>query len=184
VDEKVELIAEKYEEIMRILGIKENADNKETPLRVAKSLIEMTRTLRSERDWGTWELEQKCTTFKNESGGIELVQDNIEFSSMCSHHHLPFFGKVKITYIPSERIIGLSKFNRIVDFFAKKPQVQEELTRDIGYFIVGLLSPRYLEVEIYDAMHTCMVSRGVHSRATTSTKFVYGTKKIPLKVMD
>jgi GTP cyclohydrolase I len=173
-------IAALYGEIMDELQIPQTEDNWETPMRVAKALIEMTENMNKDEK----ELIKQCTTFENHSRGIELVQDNIEFSSMCSHHHLPFFGKVKITYIPSERIIGLSKFNRIVEFFAKKPQVQEDFTYEIGHFIVGLLSPRYLEIEVYDCQHTCMIARGVHSHANTSTKFVYGSRKIPLKVME
>jgi GTP cyclohydrolase I len=166
-------IAVLYSEIMDELGIPETEDNRETPMRVAKALIEMTQNVNKDEK----ELVAKCTTFRNQSRGIELVQDNIEFASMCSHHHLPFFGKVKVTYIPNYLIIGLSKFNRIVDFYSKKPQVQEDFTHEIGNFLIGHLSPQYLEVEVYDCQHTCMCARGVHSRATTSTKFVYGTKK-------
>lgn len=175
---KLVAIAQKYEEIMLLLGIQFNEDNVETPKRVAKALWEMTENTHKDE----LELINICTTFNNQSRGVELEQDNIEFSSICSHHHLPFFGKVKITYIPNDKIIGLSKFNRVVNWFSKKPQVQEDLTREIGMFLADLLSPRYLEVIIYDATHTCMCSRGVHSHAKTSTKFVYGTKKIPLNI--
>lgn len=168
-------IAEKYEEIMNILEIPKTDDNKETPLRVAKALLEMTETTRI-KDLNS--LIAKCTTFENKAKGVTLEQDDIEFSSMCSHHHLPFFGKVKITYEPSERIIGLSKFNRIVEFFSNKPQVQEDMTMEIGSFLVKLLEPKSLTVEIYDCLHSCMTCRGVKSRAKTKTVFNYVESEI------
>lgn len=163
-------IAERYGQIMTILEIPFNDDNSDTPIRVAKALIEMTSSLNT--DLG--ELIQKCTTFENKRKGVLVQMDDIEYSSMCSHHHLPFFGKVKIDYVPNERIIGLSKFDRIVDFFSRKPQVQEEFTHEIADFIINILDPHYLSVEVYDSTHTCMCSRGVRSKAKTTTKYVYG----------
>ena len=168
--ERLVKIAKLYKDVMTELGIPETPDNKETPMRVAKALMEMTESTRKGNEK---ELIAKCTSFENQSPGIVLEQDGIEFSSMCSHHHLPFIGKVRVTYIAGEKIIGLSKFNRIVDFFSKKPQVQEDMTMEIGMFLVKQLEPKYLKVEIYDCLHTCMCARGVHSRATTKTEFEY-----------
>lgn len=171
--EHTELIARKYAEIMNLLGIPVNDDNRNTPYRVAKALIEMTENVGKEEK----ELIEQCTTFENKNkGNVALEQDEIEFSSMCSHHHLPFFGKVKISYMPNECIIGLSKFNRVVNFFAKKPQVQEDFTAEIGQFLVDILDPKYLDVEVYDCTHTCMCSRGVRSLATTKSKYRYEKK--------
>jgi GTP cyclohydrolase IA len=167
-------IALLYGEIMDELGIKKTPDNHDTPMRVAKSLIEMTENI----DADIWKLIDQCTVFDNNSKGITLEQDDIYYSSMCSHHHLPFFGKVKITYKPSKKIIGLSKFQRIVDFFSKKPQVQEDFTEEIGTFLVTLLEPLYVKVEVYDSLHTCMCARGVKSSAKTSTKFEYTKQKV------
>ena len=179
--EKQTLIAGLYKDIMDILEIEETPDNADTPNRVAKALLEMTRTTRKET---VKELMDVCTTFENHSHGILLEQDDIEFSSMCSHHHLPFFGKVKITYVAGDHILGLSKFNRIVEWFSNKPQVQEDMTMEIGVFLAGLLSPQYLKVELYDCMHSCMCSRGVKSRATTKTVFEYGGLKKQINVLN
>lgn len=168
--ERVMKIASHYTRIMEELGIPETPDNKETPMRVAKALLEMTETTRKGNEK---ELIAKCTSFDNQAPGVVLEQEGIEFSSMCSHHHLPFIGKVRIKYIAGEKIIGLSKFNRIVEFFSKKPQVQEDMTMEIAMFLVKQLKPKYLKVEIYDCLHTCMCCRGVKSRATTNTHFEY-----------
>lgn len=156
-----------YAWIMDRLGIPWTDDNKDTPKRVAKALIEMTENVNKDDK----ELIEVCTTFDNKNTNVKLEQDGIVFSSMCSHHHLPFMGKVKISYTPSDKIIGLSKFKRIIDFFAKKPQVQEDLTEEIGMFLVNLLHPIYVKVEIYDAIHSCMCARGVRSASTTKTVF-------------
>ena len=169
---KTVLIAEKYKEIMNLLEIPETADNKDTPKRVAKALVEMTSSLRGHIEL---DLLPKLTVFENKTGGlVELEQEGIEFSSLCSHHHLPFFGKVRIKYIPNEKILGLSKFKRLIDYLAKKPQVQEDFTLEIGCLLVGLLEPKYLLVEVYDCTHTCMTCRGVHSHAKTTTRYEYG----------
>lgn len=168
--EKVINISKLYRGIMKELGIEETADNRDTPLRVAKSLMEMTETTRNN---SLSSLDAKCTTFANQAPGVILEQDGIEFASMCSHHHLPFIGKVRIRYIAGRRIIGLSKFNRIIEHFSKKPQVQEDMTMEVAMYLVKLLNPKYLKVEIYDCLHSCMCSRGVMSRATTKTEFEY-----------
>jgi GTP cyclohydrolase IA len=159
-----------YAEIMDYLEIAPSADNKETPKRVIKALREMTESVGLSPQL---ELKELCTTFENRSKGIIVEQDGMPFSSMCSHHHLPFFGNVKISYIARERIIGLSKFQRIVNFFAKKPQVQEDFTEEIGMFLKDLLDPKEIKVEVYDCTHTCMCARGVRSGAKTTTKFSY-----------
>lgn len=169
--ERIFQVASKYKEIMELLGIKETADNEDTPMRVAKALNSMTETSRENNHK---KLIHQCTTFENTNKDMVVEQDNIEFSSMCSHHHLPFMGNIKITYVPNDRIIGLSKFKRIADFFAAKPQVQEDLTSEIGDFLMTLLEPQYLRVEIYDCLHTCMCARGVKSRAATRTIYTRG----------
>jgi GTP cyclohydrolase I len=169
----VDKVAELYAEIMKTLEIKETSDNRMTPLRVAKSLIEMTDKMREQNNWGNYNLDQVCTTFINNNKGVVVEQKDIEFSSMCSHHHLPFFGKVNIEYQPRETVIGLSKFKRIVDFFSNKPQVQEDFTAEIGKYLVDLLDPEFVKVEVVDCTHTCMCSRGVRSSATTNTKYNY-----------
>lgn len=162
---KLAAIQNLYGEIMDLLGIPETEDNADTPKRVAKALWEMTDTLRKPLD----DLIDNCTTFKNTAPGVYVEQDEIEFSSMCSHHHMPFFGKVRIRYKAGETVIGLSKFKRIVDHFANMPQIQENLTFEITAFLQLHLDAEYVKVEVYDCIHTCMCSRGVKSAAKTST---------------
>ena len=99
-----------------------------------------------------------------------IVRD-IEFFSMCEHHLLPFYGKIHVAYLPSEKVIGLSKIPRIVDMFARRLQVQERLTQEIAETIQRVLEPRGVGV-VCEAKHFCMMMRGVekqHSGTITST---------------
>lgn len=89
-----------------------------------------------------------------------IVVNNIEFSSLCAHHLLPFFGIAHVGYLPNEHMIGLSKVPRIVDHFAKRPQVQEQLTAQVASFLKQLLAAQGVAVTVV-ARHTCMACRGV-----------------------
>lgn len=108
--------------------------------------------------------------FEVEYDEMVVVRD-IEFYSMCEHHMLPFLGRAHVAYIPNNRVIGLSKIPRVVDMFARRLQVQERMTRQIGDFINELLHPRGVAV-VVEALHMCSMIRGVKkhdSRMTTST---------------
>ncbi|MCG8572405.1 MAG: GTP cyclohydrolase I FolE [Spirochaetes bacterium] len=107
--------------------------------------------------------------FEAEDNEMILI-NNIEFYSLCEHHLLPFYGKCHIAYIPNHRILGLSKFARIVDHFSRRLQIQERLTTEIASYIEEILQPMGIGV-VMEAMHFCMMMRGVqkqNSYAVTS----------------
>lgn len=135
----------------------------ETPRRWVKAMQEMTSGYDAEATLGT-----VLTTFDAEGANQMIVQHNIPVYSLCEHHLLPFAGYAHIGYIPSERIIGLSKFKRVVDVFAKRFQVQERLTRQICDTLQEHLSPRGVIVVI-EAEHFCMTMRGVQTPGTLTT---------------
>ena len=111
-----------------------------------------------------------------EAEGSEMVMvKNIEFYSLCEHHMLPFFGKAHIGYIPNKKILGLSKFARVLDVFARRMQVQERMTRQVADALVEVLEPQGVAV-VTEASHLCMMMRGVEKQgATTRTSAMRGT---------
>jgi GTP cyclohydrolase I len=137
-----------------------NSHLADTPRRVADAFIEML----TPRDFA-------LTTFANDEGYDELVVvRDIPFHSLCEHHLLPFQGVAHIGYLPGERILGLSKFARVLEFFARDLQVQERLTKQVADWLQSELAPRGVGVVI-EAEHLCMSLRGVSvpgSRTTTS----------------
>lgn len=136
----------------------------ETPRRMAQALIELTSG--SEFD---------LTTFPNDEKYDELVLvRDIPVRSLCEHHMLPFVGVAHIGYLPAERILGLSKFARMVDLHARRPQTQERLTKQIADNLDGALHPRGVGVVI-EAEHSCMTLRGTRaSGARTTTSALFG----------
>jgi GTP cyclohydrolase I len=115
--------------------------------------------------------------FAAEGKGLVSV-NNVEFYSLCEHHLLPFWGKVSVAYYPNERIVGLSKIPRIVDLFARRFQVQERLTRQIGEALQQAVAPRAVAVRI-EAAHLCMMMRGVEKQSsTTVTEHVLGFESL------
>lgn len=154
--------------ILAALG--ENVDRdgiQETPLRVSKSLRELTAGYTEDSD--TW-----WKTFDAEGADQMVCQMNIPTYSLCEHHMLPFVGYTHIGYIPQERVMGLSKFKRVVDMYAKRLQIQERLTRQIADFLQKGLSPRGVMV-VVEAEHFCMTMRGVQAPGTfTTTSAVTG----------
>ncbi len=154
-----------------LIAVGENPDRpglEETPLRVANMYEEIFAGLNED--------PKKHLKFFDEKSNDEMViVRDIPFSSMCEHHLLPFVGKAHIAYIPSDnKIIGLSKLARIVDNFAKKPQVQERLTHDIADFLNDNLKPKGVAV-IIEAEHMCMSIRGARaSGSKTQTSALRG----------
>ena len=164
-----EKIEKAVREILIAVGEDPNrAGLKETPRRVAKMYEEMFAGLSQDP-------RQHLKLFDEKSNDEMVIVRDIPFSSMCEHHLLPFVGKAHIAYIPSNnKIIGLSKLARIVDNFAKRPQVQERLTHDIADFLDGSLSPKGVAV-IIEAEHMCMSIRGARaSGSKTQTSALRG----------
>jgi GTP cyclohydrolase I len=137
----------------------------ETPRRMARAYAEML----SPRSF-------ELTTFANEEGYDELVlARNIPVHSVCEHHMLPFLGVAHVGYLPGQRILGLSKLARVVELFARRPQVQERLTTQIADWLQTHLQPRGVGV-VVEAEHLCMTLRGVRTGGTsTITSTLLGT---------
>lgn len=141
----------------------------ETDIRVAKMYLEMFQGLREGA-------RPRVTTFPNDEKYTGMVMEkDIPFYSMCSHHFIPFYGHAHIAYIPSERIVGLSKLPRILEFYAKRPQLQERLTEQVITFLTEELKPHGAMVVI-EARHLCVEMRGVKKPgAMTVTSAIRGT---------
>jgi GTP cyclohydrolase I len=113
-----------------------------------------------------------------------VIVKDIEFFSMCEHHLLPFFGKAHIAYVPNGKVIGLSKIPRVVDVFARRLQVQERLTRQIGEAITDAINPQGVAV-ILEAQHLCMMMRGVEKQhSSTVTSAMLGVFKTQLQTRN
>jgi GTP cyclohydrolase I len=162
-DELTENLSAKYTEI--ITGLGENPQREgllKTPERAAKAMQFLTHGY----DLNPAEI-LKSAMFAENYSEMVIVKD-IEVYSLCEHHILPFFGKVHIAYIPNGQIVGLSKFARIVDAFARRLQVQERLTHQILNCIQDTLLPQGVAVVI-EAQHTCMMMRGVQKQSSLTT---------------
>lgn len=161
-----------------LIAVGENPDREgllETPKRVANMYEEIFAGL-------TDDPKQHIKLFNEQSNDEMVIVKDIPFYSMCEHHLLPFFGKAHIGYIPSDnKIIGLSKLARIVDNFAKKPQVQERLTSDIADFLNDNLQPKGVAV-IMEAEHMCMTMRGARAAGSkTQTSALRGIMRTDAK---
>ena len=129
-----------------------------TPHRMATAYAEMFRPRPFE-----------MTTFANDEGYDEMVVARaIPFTSVCEHHLLPFIGTATVGYLPGDRILGLSKLARVVELFAKRPQVQERMTQQIARFLDDHLLARGVGV-VLSAEHTCMTVRGVRAQGSSTT---------------
>ena len=174
INNKVEEIKKHIEAIADILGIEKNASNENTPLRVAKMYC--NELFKNRNGANLEELNSRMKVFPNEGVTTPVTVSGIEFCSTCEHHWLPFMGLVTVSYVPDKSIIGLSKIPRVVKYFSQRPQLQERLTKDIGEYLVALLQPKSLKVEV-TATHTCVMCRGAESKCSTSTLFEYRRDK-------
>ena len=165
-DEKIELIQDNMKTIIEVLGLDTRDDSiSGTAERVAKMYVD---ELCLGLDYSRF---PACTIFKNKMGYDQMVlQKNITFYSMCEHHFVSINGSAHVAYIPNGNVIGLSKLNRVVNFFARRPQVQERLNEQIFYALECILGTYDIAVLI-QAEHLCVKSRGVgdvNSEMTTS----------------
>ncbi|MHA8066363.1 GTP cyclohydrolase I FolE [Aquirufa sp. ROCK2-A2] len=170
-EEKITKIEAHFREIMVTLGLDLTDDSlRGTPKRVAKMYIEEIFSGLNPKN------EPKVALFENKFGYNEmLIEKNISFYSNCEHHFVPIMGKTHIAYVSSGKVIGLSKLNRIVQYYAKRPQVQERLTIQIAKHLQKVLDTDHVAVYI-DAKHLCVSSRGVKDDATSTITSYYGGK--------
>ena len=169
--EKIEKIEYHFREIMTALGLDlKNESLAGTPLRVAKMYV---KEIFSGLDPKT---KPKITLFENEYNYKQmLVEKDISFFSNCEHHFVPIYGKAHVGYVSSGIIIGLSKLDRIVQHFARRPQVQERLTEQIAYEMQNALNTEDVAVVI-DAKHMCVSSRGIKDTDSSTVTSFYGGK--------
>lgn len=178
--EKKEKISILFEEIMDVLGLDLNDDSlKGTPERVAKMYVDEIFCGLNPKN------KPSVALFENKYQYNQmLVEKNISFYSNCEHHFVPIIGKAHVAYISSGKVIGLSKLNRIVQYYAKRPQVQERLTMQIANELKAVLETEDVAV-IIDAKHLCVSSRGVKDdTSSTVTTFFGGQFNSPQKISE
>ena len=179
-DEKKDKIADLFSQIMDVMGLDLSDDSlKGTPNRVAKMYIDEIFSGLNPAN------KPKVALFDNKYQYNQmLVEKNITFYSNCEHHFVPIIGKAHVAYISSGKVIGLSKLNRIVQYYAKRPQVQERLTNQIATELTKILDTKDVAV-IIDAKHLCVSSRGIKDDAsTTITSFYGGVFNTPNKIAE
>jgi GTP cyclohydrolase I len=173
--EKIEKIAEKFAEIMEVLGLDLEDDSlKDSPRRVAKMYVnEVFSGLDSENF-------PRMTVIENKMQYDQMIcVSGISTLSVCEHHFLTIDGVATVAYIPNKKVIGLSKINRVVQFFSRRPQVQERLTKQIADCLEYVLGTPHVAVHI-DARHYCVIARGIEdtqsSTVTTEVRGHFRTK--------
>lgn len=168
---KIELIEKHFKEIMFILGLDMSDDSlKGTPHRVAKMYVKEIFSGLNPHNKPKAKLFENKYQYKN-----MLVEKNISFYSTCEHHFVPIIGKAHVAYIPSGRVVGLSKLNRIVQYFAQRPQVQERMTIQIVNELKEVLQTEDVAV-IINADHLCVASRGVKDITSSTITAEYSGK--------
>lgn len=170
-EEKKVKIASLFEEIMDVMGLDLTDDSLQgTPKRVAKMYIEEIFSGLNPAN------KPKVALFDNKYQYNQmLVEKNITFYSNCEHHFVPIIGKAHVAYISSGKVIGLSKLNRIVQYYAKRPQVQERLTNQIAAELKAILNTEDVAV-IIDAKHLCVSSRGIKDDTSSTVTSYFGGK--------
>lgn len=168
-ENKIEKISHHFSEIMKELGLDlKDPSLKDTPMRVAKMYVNETCRALSHP-------APELTIFPNDKKYDQMViVKSITVTSLCEHHFQNIVGKCHIAYLPKKHLLGLSKFSRVVQHFAAKPQVQERLTQEIANFLVNKLKTKDVAVYV-EAEHHCMKCRGVREdNSTTVTSYMGG----------
>ena len=161
--DKIDRIEEHFTAIMQYLGLDLTDDSLiETPKRVAKMYV-------NEIFWGLdYDAFPKCTTVDNKMKYNEMVcERNVNVQSNCEHHFVVIDGLATVAYVPKDRVLGLSKINRIVEYFSKRPQIQERLTEQVFHTLQFILDTEDVAVMI-DAQHYCVKSRGVEDTGSST----------------
>ena len=176
------LVAERFRTVMEALGLDLDDPNlKGTPLRVARAYCELFSGLDPAH-------EPELRTFPNAERYAQAVTvTHIPFYSLCAHHFLPFFGAAHVAYVPKDRVVGLSKLARVVEYFARRPQTQEALTEQVADLLDRRLQPAGAMV-VVDARHFCMEMRGVGkagmSTATSAVRGVFADGRRQRQFLD
>lgn len=174
-DDRNEMLAratEAYGKFLEALGYdwKNDPNMIKTPYRVAKMFV-------NEITSGAYSAPPKLAVFPSSGYSGVVIEHGIEVNSLCSHHLLPFTGFCSLAYIGKEngQVIGLSKLNRIVHWFAKRPQLQEQLTRQIHDYLVNVFGDTVLGIAVYiEAEHMCVSMRGAEDNSTMTTHYCSG----------
>lgn len=170
-EEKISEIEYHFKKIMEALGLDLTDDSLvNTPHRVAKMYVNEIFSGLNPANKPEVSLFENKYNYNN-----MLLEKNITLYSNCEHHFVPIIGKVHIAYFPDNKVIGLSKLNRIVQYFAKRPQVQERLTNQIADALKEILGHNDVAVMI-EADHLCVSSRGIHDTNSNTTTYVYSGK--------
>lgn len=167
--EKKEKIAFHFAEIMELLGLDLTDDSlKGTPQRVAKMYVDEIFCGLNPAN------KPKVALFENKYQYNQmLIEKDITFYSNCEHHFVPIYGKIHVAYVSTGKVIGLSKINRIVQYFAQRPQVQERLTMQIAFELQEILGTENIAV-IVDAKHLCVSSRGIKDDTSATITNYFG----------
>ena len=170
-DEKIKVIAGHFKEIMKILGLDLNDDSlKDTPQPVAKMYVKEVFSGLNPRN------EPPVTLFENKyQYNKMLVEKGITLYSYCEQHFVPIIGKAHVAYISKGKVIGLSKINRLVQFYANRPQVQERLTNEVAEGLKKAIGTEDVAVLI-DAVHLCVSSRGIKDTGSSTVTGCYSGK--------
>ena len=168
---KIQLIQKHFKDIMHIMGLDLSDDSlKETPHRVAKMFVKEIFSGLNPAN------KPEVTLFQNKYQYNEmLIEKNITLYSYCEHHFVPIVGKVHVAYISNGNVIGLSKINRLVQYYAKRPQVQERLTNQIAEGLKEALQTNDVAIVI-DAVHLCVTSRGINDTNSSTVTTYYSGK--------